>query len=214
MPNPALDTAYKNLASTDHVLFVDESYNAPAEGMEHTFYTVCGVLIEGSLLRATRQDISYIVGDSFWHTTDALRTSQGRDTAVDLLEFCEEVDDLYFVTYKMPLEPDDDLENARQACLQTLFSHVEDGYSPRLIVMEKRQDHIRDDADRKLVKRLRSEGKVSRNTQILLVSPRDEYLLWLPDLIAMVFRREITHKDETATYFKRYVAKSTTVLKT
>ncbi|MCQ9341053.1 hypothetical protein NQ028_07850, partial [Corynebacterium phoceense] len=55
---------------------------------------------------------------------------------------------------------------------------------------------------------------VSRGTQLLLVSPRHEHLLWLPDLIAMAFRRKITHKDETSTYFKEYVEGSTTVLET
>lgn len=214
MSNPALDKSYENLSHTDYVLFVDETYNAPGEEMEHTFYTVCGVLIKASLLVDTRQEIDEIVDDYFWHTTDALRTSEGRATAVELLQFCEEVDDLYFVAHKMPLQPGDNMENARQACLRALFSHVENGHNAKLIVMEKRQDNAHDDADRRLLKHLRSERVVSRGTQLLLVSPRHEHLLWLPDLIAMAFRRKITHKDETSTYFKEYVEGSTTVLET
>lgn len=213
--NPALEVAYKNLRPQDRVLFVDETYNAPGEGMEHTFYTVCGVLISDKDLADTRDDLVDITGKTFWHTTQELRTPEGRATAVDLLKFCRDVDDLYFLAHRTPLTPEQSTEEARQDCLRSLFSHVGEAHpETRLIVIEKRQDHSHDDADRSLVKKMRSNGTISRQTQVILTSPSSEYLLWLPDLVAMAFRRQLTHQDETAQYFTDYVEHSTTILKT
>lgn len=215
MRNPVLKRAYENLRPQDYVLFVDETYNAPGEGLDHTFYTVCGVLIEHRHLADTRYSLSEIVGTSYWHTTDQLRTSKGRETTVELLKFCSEVDDLYFLAHRTPLIDGTDMEEARQICLRALFSYIgEEHKITRLIVMEKRQDNTHDDADRSLVKRLRGDGVVSRHVRVLLVSPRDERLLWLADLIAMAYRRQITHSDETARYFEKYVRNSAIVLQT
>lgn len=217
MTDPTLDKAYGNLKSDHRILFIDETYNAPDEGMEHTFYTICGVLITCENLPPTREELCEIVEKNYWHTTDELRTSTGKATVVDLLEFCHEVDDLYFLAHKSPITEDMSTEDARQECLRGLFSHI--GNTPELqsntplIVMEKRQDHAHDDADRALIKKLRQEKIIDRHTQVVITSPQDECLLWLPDLVAMAFRRKITHKDDTAQYFDKYIKSSTTVIK-
>ena len=95
---------------------------------------------------------------------------------------------------------------ARDDCLKALLVAVQQNYpGTRLVVMEKRQRHTENDADRRLIEHLRSVGAISRYTQVLHESPKEEHLLWLPDLSAMALRRSKTHHDRTGLYFKLYL---------
>ena len=212
--NPALENAYKNLSSEHSVLFLDETYNAPGEGMDHTFYAIGAVLIFKDALNDARLDLKDITGKSRWHTTDELRTQEGRNTAVSLLKYCKACEeDIYFISLRQPMSEGTPTETARQACLTRLLKFVGEHFnSVRVVVLEKRQDLKHDDADRTLVKNLRSQGTIPRHIQVLLVSPVDEQLLWLPDLLAMAYRRQITHNDETSRYFAEYLEDSTFIL--
>lgn len=208
-----LQTAYRNLNSSHFVLFVDETFNNPKEDFELSFYMVCGVLIPQDVLDGTRDDIRGIVGENYWHTTDALQTEKGREKATELLAYCDRMGDRHIFSHKMNLtdstkENNDIMSQAREACLTSLFQFTQSVQQDmRLIVMEKRQNLRDDDADRSVVKKLRSSGTLSRHTSVYHASPTQEQLLWLPDLSAMALRRSVTHRDETSRYFDQFLKK-------
>lgn len=172
---------------------------------------VCGVLINSPDLEGTRDDIRSIVESERWHTTDELRTSEGRGKARELLAYCKEVGDCHIFAFKRDLtaingDTDAAMIEARKMCLTELFLAAQSSHPGlRLIVVEKRQTNTQNDADRSLARELRSSGALSRHTQLFLVSPAEEQLLWLPDLSALTLRRSRTHTDETSKYFETYL---------
>lgn len=210
MDKIVLDSAYKNLSGEHFVLYVDETFNRPEEKLDHSFYVVCGVLVQEFYLEETRRELLEIVGQAYWHTTEALQTDEGHAKAEELLEYCRRVRDCHVFAYKKNLPKQGDanevVSSAREECLRELLIVVQ-RHCPglRLIVIEKRQTNAQNDADRRVVKSLRAEKRLSRHARLLLVSPKDEYLLWLPDLSAMAFRRSKTHKDKTSYYFEQFL---------
>ncbi|MGV0345785.1 hypothetical protein [uncultured Corynebacterium sp.] len=211
MEKRALEAAYRNLNEDHYVLYVDETYNRPEENLGRSFYLICGVLISARFLDATREDIREIVDGGYWHTTEALQSAEGRQKAEGLLTYCNDVGDKHIFAYKKDLtqigeENEVSVAQARDDCLKALLVAVQQNYpGTRLVVMEKRQRHTENDADRRLIKHLRSVGAISRYTQVLHESPKEEHLLWLPDLSAMALRRSKTHHDRTGLYFKLYL---------
>lgn len=110
---------------------------------------------------------------------------------------------------KTRLRPGDDIEHARQQCLTKLIRELDT--NTRAIIFEKRQHNKDNNADQALIKKLRKTKVLSDQTRTVWVSPTDERLLWLPDLVAMTYRRTITHTDDTSTFFESYLAQNTTV---
>lgn len=195
---------------SDRVLFLDESYSPPQQDRQ-SFYIIAGASLKKRVLNDTRDDICDIVGDSWWHTTEALQNeTTGIPRLEELLSYCSRHQDPIFVAQKAPLPSESDIEQARQICLAGLLKHTNSQISA--VVLESRQYKTQDDADRSLIKRLRRAGDVAQSTPAVHVSPKDEQLLWLPDLAAMMYRRQITHTNTTGKYFATYLAESTTVI--
>ncbi|WP_071567075.1 hypothetical protein [Corynebacterium sp. NML130628] len=211
MKNPALANAYKNLNARHYVLYVDETFNRPEEQLDYSFYMVCGVLINAAHIEVTREEIDEIVEGNYWHTTEALQTGEGQEKTEELLKYCKQVRDQHIFASKRDIASQNEdvkaaFNEARKDCLQVLLATVQKHHpDTRLVIIEKRQTNTENDADRRLVKTLRSEKVISRHTQLIHASPKDEHLLWLPDLSAMVYRRSRTHRDETSHYFERFL---------
>ena len=106
--------------------------------------------------------------------------------------------------------PGDDTEHARQQCLTTLIKNLDSNTSA--LVFEKRKTQKENHADQALVTNLRNQKLLSQSVRTVWVSPSEEKLLWLPDLVAMAYRRTITHTDDTRLLFPQYLHQSTTII--
>lgn len=210
--NPALKTLYTSLQRKNYVLFLDETYDSKGSMKAPAFYIVSGVLIKAEHLAQTRQDIQEIVRSNYWHSTEALQTSQGQRTAVKLLEYCSEVKDTYFISHKSHVHQKP-LEHARRDCIKALLKSCQTEVSGlKAIIIESQQKRSFDDWDRSTVRQMKQNKDLPREVAFISVSPYQEPLLWLPDLVALSYRRSLTHSDTTSHYYKQYLAKSTIVL--
>ena len=210
--NPALKTLYKSLQRKNYVLFLDETYDGKSRTNTPAFYIVSGALIKAEHLARTRQDIQEIVGSNYWHSTEAMQTSQGKSTAVELLKYCSEVKDTYFISHKIHINHKH-LEHARRDCIKALLKECQREVSGlKAIIIEAQQKRSFDDWDRSTVRQMKQNKELPRETAFMSVSPYQEPLLWLPDLVALSYRRSLTHSDTTSHYYKQYLAKSTIIL--
>ena len=53
---------------------------------------------------------------------------------------------------------------------------------------------------------------LSDQTRTMRASLSEEKLLWLPNLVAIAYRRTITHTNETSLFFPQYLQQSTTII--
>lgn len=192
----------------DAFLYLDESYSIPDAYESGSFYILSAAQVKRADLAGTRSALQEIAGGGWWHTTDALRTSNGRETTEELLEQINAWADPFFISVATPLVQGGDPEDARRDCLRELMSYVHSSDSPTHphgIVFEARHHQKENNRDRRLVKLLRTQDMLPGDTHVAWVSPGDECLLWLADLACMVYRRQLTHRDATSRYFADYL---------
>lgn len=213
--HPVLRGLYANLAEYQKVVFLDESIDiADASDASSTrgFYIVAGSVLMKDVLEDTRIRLRKIVGGDYFHTTEALQTDDGTKTVHSLLRQCQKWDDNHLLVVKTRLAPGDNTEHTRQQCLTALITNLDT--NTRALIFEKRKTSKENNADQALIKKLRKTKVLSDQTRTVWVSPSDERLLWLPDLVAMAYRRTITHTDETRLLFPQYLQQSTTIIPT
>lgn len=194
-----LADAYRR-APGGYVAFLDESFELQAN--RRTFYLMSAVVAHRDQLTPLRDGLLDVVGDRYWHTTESLLTSDGRQQAVEVAEYLgdENGTEVCIVSCRMPLG-DDGGDAARRACLGQLAASLCTGVQPlasevHLMVLEQRETQHERSFDAKIVKELRAEKVICRQCQLKQVSPRDEKLLWLPDLVSSAVRRNITHQEK------------------
>jgi hypothetical protein len=182
-----------------HIAFLDESFEL--EGDRKTFYLMSAVVTHRDLVDALRVGLQDVVGSDYWHTTESLRTDDGRKAAVEVAEYLgdKKGTEVCIVSCKLPLG-DASGDAARQACFQQVAASLCSGAQPlegavHLMVLEQRETQHERSYDTKIVKDLRSAAVICRHCQLKQASPRDEPLLWLPDLVSSAVRRSITHKE-------------------
>lgn len=190
------------------VAFLDESYQAPKDtaGGEKTFYIFTAVVLAAKDFDELRDGLVEIAGERYWHTTEALR--DGRVAEIrDMLEYLADGAEPCVIAHKVPVNDDDtEAELARRMCYQALAVELAAGRpgawdSVDLLLLEERnQRHLKNN-DAASHNALVTERRVPRQTRLLQVSPAAELLLWLPDVVSSVFRRTLTHRDETSRLF-------------
>ena len=193
-----LADAYRR-APGGYVAFLDESFELQAN--RRTFYLMSAVVAHRDQLESLRNGLIDVVGDRRWHTTDSLLTSDGRQQAVEVAQYLGDDDgtEVCIVSCRMPLG-DHGGDAARRACFGQLAASLCTGIQPlasrvHLMVLEQRQTQHERSFDAKIVKELRAENVICRQCQLKQASPRDEKLLWLPDLVSSAVRRNITHQE-------------------
>ncbi|WP_144414289.1 hypothetical protein [Corynebacterium mustelae] len=190
---------------------MDESYREPAKQSDKDgYYIIAGSVLTKDTLEGTRIRLQEIVGHNHFHTTEALQTTDGTHTVHALLDQCHQWEDKHLLVVKTRLGPGDDTEHARQQCLTALIRELDT--NTRAIIFEKRQHNKDNNADQALIKKLRNQKLLPQSVRTVWVSPSDEKLLWLPDLVAMAYRRTITHTDDTRLLFPRYLQQSATII--
>lgn len=182
-----------------YIAFLDESFELA--GDRSTFYLLSAVITHRDEIDALRAGLRDVVDDTFWHTTESLRTDEGRARAVEIAEYLgdEKGNEVCIVSCKMPLGRDSG-DEARQSCFHQLAQSLCTGAEPlvdgvHLMVLEQRETQHERSYDTKIVKELRSAEVICRQCQLKQASPRDENLLWLPDLVSSAVRRSITHSE-------------------
>lgn len=216
--DPSLVRLYRDAADDDTFLYIDESYSIPDEYERGSFYILSAVKLRHADLDATREILRTTADSDRWHTTEELRTFDGKKRTVEMLEQLHSWGDEHFISIEVPLPNENDHEQARGDCLRALVEHAygktQDTY-PSGLIFEKRLKKIEDDRDRRLIKKLRKEGLLPQEAGTAWVSPSAERLLWAPDITCMIYRRQITHKgkDETGEYFETYLEKQSTIIR-
>lgn len=216
--HPSLVRLYRDAADNDTFLYIDESYSIPDEYEKGSFYILSAVKLRYADLDGTRESLRAIADSDRWHTTEELRTSDGKKRTVEMLEQLHSWGDEHFISVEIPLPNGDDHEKGRGDCLRALVEHsyrgAKDDY-PSGLIFEKRLKKSDDDRDRHLIKALRAEGLLPKEAGTAWVSPSDEQLLWAPDITCMSYRRQITHreKDETGKYFETYLEQQSTIIR-
>lgn len=198
--HPVLDRAYANTAGA--VAYLDETFDDGEHGASR-FYVFTAVVVERGELQLLREELRDIAGGTFWHTTDELRTEEGRKKASAMLNFLGDGDEICVIAHHSRVDDNDhDLEAARRACLRGLASTLSVGAAPLrgsidLMVLEERNPRNRSNLDRKNISAMRAEGLVHRSMQAVLTSPKYEHLLWLPDLVSSAYRGTFTRADDS-----------------
>lgn len=209
-----VETAYRQIGERP-VAYLDETYNVDLAHPQR-YYVMTAVVVQASQRDVVRSDLVGIVGSSFWHTSEGLRTEAGRSTARDLLDYLADPagTETCIVSVVEPVDlSDSDGELARERCLGSLLTHVSqqdfrDG-PIGLCVLERRRDRKQANRDVRTRRELIASGSLSDTTRMLQVSPGDEQLLWLPDLVCSAYRQALTRRDET--YFEA-IEEQTTVI--
>lgn len=193
-----LAKAYQR-APGGYIAFLDESFELQAD--RPTFYLMSAVVTHRDQLDPLRNGLLNLVGDRYWHTTESLLTGDGRQQAVEVAQYLgdENGTEVCIVSCRMPLG-DGGGDAARSACFGQLAASLCTGAHPlasevHLMVLEQRETQHERSFDTKIVKDLRAEKVICRQCQLKQASPRDEKLLWLPDLVSSAVRRSITHHE-------------------
>ena len=206
--NAALDNIYRSMPQHGYALYIDETYNKQGDDKRPPYYIIGGALIQAKHLDATRKDLREIVDGDYWHATEALQTANGRKITEQLLQYCADFDDTYFISHQASIKQGT-MEQARRSCMKALLRRCQQEFPMlRTIVVERRQTSREDDMDRATLREIKKEGNFPQATPLLAVSPAEELLLWLPDLVAMAYRRQLTHADETSRYYNDYLQAS------
>lgn len=198
--HPVLDKAYAN--TTGAVAYLDETFHHGEDGATR-FYVFTAVVVERTEMRLLREELREIAGGTFWHTTDELRTEEGRKKAAAMLQFLGEGNEVCVIAHHSRVDnADDDLEDARRDCLRGLASTLSVGADPLsgsidLMVLEDRNPRNRSNLDRKNIAAMRADGLIHRSMQVVLTSPKYEHLLWLPDVVSSAYRGTFTRADDT-----------------
>ncbi|MEJ9078406.1 hypothetical protein WKY82_08290 [Gordonia malaquae] len=194
-----LGDAYRR-APNSRVAFLDESFEVAED--RTTFYLVSAVVTDTTEIDVLRDGLIDVVGDHYWHTTESLLTPSGRKRAIELAEYLGHDDgrEVAVVACKAPIgEAGGDA--ARQACIEQVAQALCTGAGivqdpVHLMVLEQRETLHERSFDNMIISKMRKAGAICRHCQLMQASPRDESLLWLPDLVSSAVRRQMTHQED------------------
>ncbi len=195
-----LSQAYAN--NTGNVVaFIDESYAAPSSGypVATTFYLATAYIVPIIDLDAMRSELPDITGSTFWHSTEAHQTEDGRENISRLIDYIVEGDETIIVAAKSPIDVEDgDGEQSRQQCLTELLSTLSNGRlcdPVALAILEERKYNSQKNADEKTISVARKTERIDRHMRVLPASPSAERLLWLPDVVSFALYQEFAKNE-------------------
>lgn len=208
-PSASLHADFLNkLGATETVVYIDETFQEPTKLFPDGFYSVCGVVLQGEHVFLMQEDLLAIVGDTYWHSTEALR--EGREHVfLKVLEHMRAHPTMTVVVTTVDVDDPGEsaMEHARREVLTELLtglSHADDAF--RGAIMEQRDSRRKNNADEALVAHLRRSRQIPSETALRITSPQIDRNLWLPDTAAMAYRRTITHPhNETSRWFGDYL---------
>lgn len=181
------------------VAYVDETYHVEADGRPR-FYVMSAVVVLESDRDGLRNELDTLVPDGWWHTTNELRSDDGRERTQELLRSFRVPDETCVVVDKVALD-DDDLDGmrARSQVLGRLLVAVhtaQHGSHPpvNLIVLEEQRVLRINNFDRSVRAQLVADESVAASMELAIVSPGVEHLLWLPDLVCSAYRQQLVFK--------------------
>lgn len=178
------------------VAYLDETYHVEADGRRR-FYVMAAVVVLEHDRDPLRGDLDQLVPEGWWHTTDELKTDEGRDQARTLLQTFQVPEETCVIVDKVAAdERDKDGLQARGAALGRLLAaihHAEHGTHPpvSLAVVEEQREARKNNFDRSVRKKLIADGVIASSMTLLAVSPGTEHLLWLPDLVCSAYRQKM-----------------------
>lgn len=190
-----LKTHYTRVG-TGPVAFLDETYHVEQDGRRR-FYVMAAVVVLHEDRDPLRDELDSLVPDGWWHTTDELRTEEGREHARSLLRTFRIPDETCVIVDKVALDAEDeDGTQARGAVLGRLLAAVhtaEFGPHPpvNLAVIEEQREARKNNYDRLIRKQLIDAKTISESMALASVSPGSEHLLWLPDLVCSAYRQKL-----------------------
>ncbi|MFG6302491.1 hypothetical protein ACGLFO_02915, partial [Corynebacterium hesseae] len=211
--HPSLSRIFQQASPEDTIVFIDESYVAPGEEFSDSFYALVATAIKFKHLADTRDYLKEVAQSSYWHTTESMQTSEGQERVEAMLNLCHGFGDSHSVACLRPLQQDHDVEHARQDCLEKLITTItEQDFSLNGIIFEERYSQSDNDKDRNTLKRLRRLNVLPQGIPAAWVSPADETCLWIPDLVAYMYRRTLTHGGQSTVWFNKYLAEHCQIL--
>ncbi|WP_134146926.1 hypothetical protein [Mycobacteroides salmoniphilum] len=180
-----------------YVAFLDETFQLDDSSPDRAeFYMLSAVVVHCDDLGGLRSGLRKVVGGSFWHTSEELKTPEGRARAREVAEFLgdPEGNEVGIVAIKTPVAEGAG-DAARAACFQQVGKALCTGggllagSGVHLMVLEQRRMQRNRSYDTSIVKDLRKGGVLCRRCHMIQVSPSAEHLLWLPDLVSSAVRR-------------------------
>lgn len=227
-PHPSLVRVY-NCPDNAQIAYFDETYIGAKDGEGNSFYAVTASIYRRDELEALREDLIGIVDNFFskprpyWHSTEAIRTEEGREKYTDLLAYLSENSDVSFITCQTSIELRTDKqedskktvgpeEDARRECIKKVFEKFLN-QEPNLkgLVFEKRREQRDNDRDKSFLKSLAKEGKIPR-LERAWVSPYDEVALWVPDIAGLAYRhKRLMSSTLLGSHFDNFLSKNARV---
>lgn len=178
------------------VAYVDETFHVEEDG-RNRFYVMSAVVVLEADRDSLRTELDQLVPEGWWHTTDALRSQDGRERTRELLRLFRVPDETCVIVDKVKLDHrDTDGLQARREALGRLLIDVHTaahgGHPPVDLVMLEEQRVARiNNFDRKVRADLISEGTIGPSLSLVMASPGSEHLLWLPDLVCSAYRQKV-----------------------
>ena len=211
--HPSLSRIFQQASPDDTIVFIDESYVAPGEEFSDSFYSPVATAIKFKHLASTRENLKEVGQSTYWHTTESMQTTEGQERVEAILKLCHEFGDSHSAACLRPLQHDHDVEHARQDCLEKLITTTT-GQEPSLngMIFEERYSQSDNDKDRNTLKRLRKSNDLPQGVPAAWVSPADETCLWIPDLVAYMYRRTLTHGGQSTAWFNKYLEEHCQIL--
>jgi len=143
-----------------------------------------------------------------------MRSCDGRKKVEEMLKLCDNFEDLQYIACLRPLQRNQDIEHARQDCLEQLITALtKNEPSLKGIIFEARRSQSDNDKDRNTLKRMRKKSSLHPGINMAWVSPADETCLWIPDLVAFTYRRTFTHGGQSTSLYQKYLEEHCRILK-
>lgn len=210
-----LASAYKNNGGAC-VAFVDESYAAPGfaeTGGGGTFYLMTAYVVPVADLNTIREDLPEVVGATYWHSTEANRTEEGRARLSAFADYIGQGSETIIVCIRKPVTAgDSNGEQARAATFAELLRVLGNGLycePVKLVMFEERKGATQRNIDARTIRHARTDSNV-RGMHILPMSPTYERLLWLPDVASFaLYQRYAKGRGEYAAPFVQNVIEFT-----
>ncbi|WP_427887185.1 hypothetical protein ACQHIV_29865 [Kribbella sp. GL6] len=180
---------------TGPVAYLDETYHVE-RGSHRRFYVMAAVVVLEHDRDPLRNELDSLVPSGWWHTTDQLRSADGREQTRELLRTFRVPDETCVIVDKVAVEPaDTDGTDARRQVLARLLTALhtaEHGSHPpvELAVIEEHRIARINNSDRAVRAQLIASGAIAGTAPFLAVSPGTEHLLWLPDLVCSAYRQK------------------------
>jgi len=198
--SPVVANLYRQMGSAP-IGYIDETYSVdPHHGLQ--FYVMVAVVVKADQRDLLRDEIRKIAGTHFWHTTDQIRDRQGYLRTRELLTYLgdPEGQEICVVSHVEAIEPGDiDGEEARARCFTGLIGYLASDKCPAgpisALLLERRRERTQANRDADTRAKAIANGLAPPKLRLLQVTPSDENLLWLPDLVCSAYRQHIARND-------------------